>query len=166
MPCRYTLSRLRKDRNGASLAMYPLVGFASEAQSWASFWSPGKACPGGQGLGPWVDSCLLELPAFDSCFPGSPGLDSCLPGLPGLQSLVGPPGSFLPTNLLTLPARRLINTVSYHTRRNISHKETSHEQSNQPNKQTNERTNDGTNKRTSERKNARAKKQTSTQTSN
>ena len=134
--------------------MYPLVGFASEAQSWASFWSPGKACPGGQGLGPWagpgswVDSCLLELPAFDSCFPGSPGLDSCLPGLPGLQSLVGPPGSFLPTNLLTLPARRLINTVSYHARRSISHKEIPQEQSNQTNTQANKRTSEQANERT------------------
>ena len=41
--------------------------------------------------------------------------------------------AYLPTNVLTLPARRLINTVSYHARRSISHKETSHEQSNQSN---------------------------------
>ena len=30
------LSNLRKDRNGASLAMYPLVGFASQAQRYVS----------------------------------------------------------------------------------------------------------------------------------
>ena len=72
--------------------------------------------------------------------------------------------AYLPTNVLTLPARRLINTVSYHARRSsISNKEIPQEQSNQPNKQTSERTNEQTN----ELKNARAKnKQTSTRTSN
>ena len=36
MPCRYTLSRLRKDQNGASLATYPSVGFAFQAQGYVS----------------------------------------------------------------------------------------------------------------------------------
>ena len=43
------------------------------------------------GLGSWVDSSLLELPALDSCFPRSSGLDSCLPRLLGLQRLAGHP---------------------------------------------------------------------------
>ena len=37
VPCRYTLSRLRKYQNGASLAMYPLVGFASLHQDGLHF---------------------------------------------------------------------------------------------------------------------------------
>ena len=55
VPCRYTLSRLRKYQNGASLAMYPLVGFASQALSWAAFWSPGKSYSEGQGVGIGLD---------------------------------------------------------------------------------------------------------------
>ena len=36
MPCRYTLSNLRKDQNGASLAMYPSVVSAFQAQGYVS----------------------------------------------------------------------------------------------------------------------------------
>ena len=61
--------------------------------------------------------------------------------------------AYLPINLFTLSARLLINTVSSHVRRSISHKEIPQDKSQ---RQTNTRTNEQTN--------ARAKKQTSTQT--
>ena len=71
------------DFGGASLAMYPLVRF------------------GGASL---------------AMYPFPPGLDSGLMGAPGLafrfQILLGPPGAVLPTYLLTLFVRCLINTKS------------------------------------------------------
>ena len=126
----------------------------------------------------WRILAILGGFGLDSCFLGPSGLESGLLGwiwgLPSwnlafgglLRSNLNSCGflglfvfycmvvAYLPTNVLTLPARRLINTVSYHARCSISDKGVPQEKNNQATTQTNERAN------------ARAKKQRGAQTSN
>ena len=177
--------------------MYPLVGFASQAQRYVSkgrrflsdapfgrfseslarrlpleaahafgaycrstlselgkVWA-GFLLAGTFEAGIWFLGWIWGLPSWNLAFCGllRLNLNSC--GFLGLFVFYFMVVAYLPTNVLTLPARRLINTVSYHARRSsISNKEIPQEQSNRPNKQTSERTNEQTN----ELKNARAKK--------
>ena len=107
---------------------------------------------GPSGLEPGLLDWIWGLPSWNLAFRGPLrlNLNSC--GFLGLFVFYFMVVAYLPTNVLTLPARRLINTVSYHARRSsISNKEIPQEQSNQPNKQTNKRTNERTNERTKER---------------
>ena len=113
---------------------------------------------------------------MDSCFLGPSGLESgllgCMWGLPSWNLVFGgllrlnlntccflglfvfccTVVAYLPTNLFTLSAHLLINTVSCHARRSISHKEIPQDKSKRRRKkQTNERKNKRTNERANER---------------
>ena len=113
--------------------------------------------------GIWPSRLDSGLPSWNLAFGGllRLNLNSC--GFLGLFVFCCTVAAYLPTNVLTLPARRLINTVSYHARRSISHKGTPQERSKQSNKQTNEQTNERTSGRTNEgthgQKNKQAHKQ-------
>ena len=131
---------------------------------------------GGFGL----DSCLLGpsgleygllgwiwgLPSWNLAFGGllRLNLNSCC--FLGLFVFCCTVVAYLPTNLFTLSARLLINTVSSHARRSMSHKEIPQDKSQrQTNTRTNKRThgqktnkhtktttNEGTNERTNDRR--------------
>ena len=134
LPCRSTLSGLRKTKNGASLAMYlwsVLLSYVPFRRFWG-FWRI-LAVLGGFGL----DSCLLGpsgleygllgwiwgFPSWNLAFGGLLRLNLNYCCFLGLFVFCCTVVAYLPTNLCTLSARLLINTVSSHVRRRIFHKE-------------------------------------------
>ena len=155
-------------RGGASLAMHLLVGFPNPRL--AAFRYRRRTLSGrtvALHLRSWgrfgLDSCLLGPSGLESGLLGwTWGLPSrslaygCLLRLNlnsccflGLFVLCYTVVAYLPTNLFTFSARLLINTVSSHARRSISHKEIPQEQTNKT--KTSERTKERARERTNER---------------